>query len=403
LHHTISKVTEEQKMENVFVGMEATGHYYKRPAQGIHQLGYDNLFVLNPLITEQCRKAGLTWTKTDDIDLGAIGQALLGGYGTPYRPHLPLEHDLRELCRYRRFLVRYQTATKNRIHCVLDQLLPGITDLQLFQDAHLWQSASVDFFDRYPTVEDIAALRPHNILRFFRRRGRRLTPEPAHQLIQWTQQTFSQTDPTSSTRQEILHSLFGQLTQLAQQISQLEIKILGYLVQLPAVRLLTIDYIGPLRAGEFLGEITPIDQYPKSRSLIKAAGLDPTRSQSSTRESSDHSISRKGSSKLRYITIQIADALMRHNDYFADCAQQLRHRGKSEDYACVATASRFIRVAFSMLSKHQPFHPPNRLGIAKDPLAKIKLFLHQHQASDKIEPYLHAAQTYLPPNPHKGE
>ena len=27
LHHTISKVTEEQKMDNVFVGMEATGHY----------------------------------------------------------------------------------------------------------------------------------------------------------------------------------------------------------------------------------------------------------------------------------------------------------------------------------------------------------------------------------------
>lgn len=402
LDHSISKVCVEHQMENVFIGMEATGHYYKKPAESMYQLGYSNLFILNPVTTAQCRKAGLTWSKTDDIDLRAIGQALHNGYGTPYRPQQSLWEDLREICRYRRFQVKYQTAIKNRIHCMLDQLLPGITDVTMFRDAHLWHPASIAFFTKYPNVECIARLRPHNILHFFRRRGRRLAPEDAHQLIRWTQQTFTQTNPAHPTQQEILQSLLEHLNHLAQQISQLEIKLLGYLVQIPAVVLLSIDYLGPLRAGEFVGEITPFDQYPKSRALIKAAGLDPTRSQSSTRESSEHPISKKGSSKLRYITIEIADCLMRHNDYFAAFAERLMERGKSKDCACVATASRFIRVAFSMLQDQQSFHPPNGLGISKDPLRKIELFLRQRQASDRIEAYVNLANTYLQPTAGKG-
>ena len=69
LHNTISKVSREHQAEKILVGLEATGHYYKKPAASIYELGYDSLFVLNPLSTAQCRKAGLTWSKTDDLDL----------------------------------------------------------------------------------------------------------------------------------------------------------------------------------------------------------------------------------------------------------------------------------------------------------------------------------------------
>ena len=99
LDRTISKVSGARQMEDVFPVLEATGHSYKNPAASMYEMGYTNLFILNPLSTAQCRKAGLTWAKTDDLDLKAIGQALLSGYGTPYRPEQAIWGDLREICR----------------------------------------------------------------------------------------------------------------------------------------------------------------------------------------------------------------------------------------------------------------------------------------------------------------
>lgn len=395
LHNTISRVSREHHLETTFIGLEATGHYYKKPAACLYQLGYKNLFILNPLSTAQCRKAGLTWSKSDDIDLRAVGQALLSGYGTIYRPEKPLWENLRQICRYRRFQVRHQTALKNKTHVLLDHLLPGIAELKMFKNPYLFHPASLEFFTKYPAIDRISRLRPRYLVEFFRRRGRRLSPEDAHQLIRWTRQTFNQQSPANSTREDILKSLLLELKLLSENISQLEVKLLSYLVRLPAVLLLSINYIGPVRAGEFAGEITPFEQYPHSRALIKGAGLDATRFQTATYESADHHISRKGSRNLRYISIDIGDALMRHNDYFASFANQLMERGKSKDCACIAATTRFMRVAFQMIKDKKPFQPPKGEGVSHDPLAKIETFLIQRQASDRIEEYVNSAKQYF--------
>lgn len=395
LHNTISKVSRDHGIEKIFVAMEATGHYYRKPALSLFELGYDNLFILNPLSSSQCRKAGLVWSKTDDIDLGSIGQALLSGYGNIYRQELPLWANLREVCRFRRFQVRFQTALKNKIHAMLDDLLPGISELEMFKNSHLWDSASLEFFAKYPNVGSVSHLRPHRIVEFFRHRGRRLLPEAGFQINRWAQETFNQVSCANPTREKILKSLLLWLKQLQEDISELEVEILGYLVQIPAVLLLSIDYIGPIRTGEFAGEITPFEQYPNSRALIKGGGLDSTSFQSSTRESSKHPTSGKGSKNLRYISIDIGNALMKHNAYFALHANQLMERGKSQDCACVATTCRFMRVTFWMIKDQKPFCPPNGLGVSKDPLAKIELFLRERGASDKIEEYVKLAKRYF--------
>ena len=50
-----------------------------------------------------------------------------------------------------------------------------------------------------------------------------------------------------------------------------------------------------------------------------------------------------------------------------------------------------------MIKDQKPFQPPGGLGISKDPLAKIELFLKQRHASDKIEEYVNLAKRYFPP------
>jgi hypothetical protein len=158
---------------------------------------------------------------------------------------------------------------------------------------------------------------------------------------------------------------------------------------------LSIDYIGPIRAAEFAGEISPFDQYPQSNALIKAAGLDSTRYQSSTLESSKHPTSKKGSRRLRYITIEIADSLMRQNQHFAYLSKKLMEKGRSKGCACVATGSRFIRTAFWMIKDQKTFQPSDGLGISEEPLAKITAFLQAHHASDLNDEYVGCAQKYF--------
>jgi hypothetical protein len=96
-----------------------------------------------------------------------------------------------------------------------------------------------------------------------------------------------------------------------------------------------------------------------------------------------------------YITIQIADALMKHNEYFAFFAKELMQKGKSKNCACIATGARFMRVAFCMINDQKPFEPSNGLGISKDPLTKIKTFLQNRQSSEMIEQYLSCAKQYF--------
>ena len=395
VHNSIIDVSKHQPVEEILIGMEATGHYYKKVAATLHEMGYNNLFIFNPLSTSYCRKAGLTWSKTDDIDLRAIGQSLIAGYGTVYRPEKPLWEDLKEVCRYRRLLIKQQTSLKNRVHFFFDLLFPGITKLAMFKDSHPFKPVSLDFFLKYPDLELIKQLRPKSIVNFFQRRGRRISDESANQLIKWSKDALHSHCPTNPCRQFIFKELIDQLKQLSHYICQVEIKSIGYLVKTPAILLLSINYIGPIRAAEFAGESTPLEQYPRSRALIKAAGMDPTRYQSANSESSHHPISKRGSKRLRYITIQIANSLMMHNQYFASAAKELMTKGKSKDCACVATGTRFIRIAYEMITNQKSFQPANGLGINSDPLNKITTFLENHQASDLTEEYISCANKYF--------
>lgn len=395
LQNNILHISKKQPIEKIIIGMEATGHYFKKTAAHLNNMGYDNLFILNPLSTSYCRKAGLTWSKTDDIDLSAVGQSLISGYGNPYHPEAPLWTDLKEACRYRRLLVKHQTSLKNKLHSLFDLLLPGINQLTLFKDTYLWNPASLDFFIKYPNINAIVQLQPKSIIKFFQRRNRRISSEMASQLLTWAKKGLLPYPEANTSREFILKELIDQLIYLSKKIQQIEINLCGYLVQTPAILLLSINYVGIIRAAEFAGEIAPLEQYPKSRALVKAAGLDSTRYQSAASESSKRPVSNKGSRKLRYITIDTADALMKHNLYFASIAKELMAKGKSKGCACVATATRFIRIAFHMINNQQLFKPPNGLGVSENPSDKIKAFLQARQASHFIEQYLTYSKKYL--------
>lgn len=275
--------------------------------------------------------------------------------------------------------------------------LPGLSELPMFREDLLWHPAALEFCSKYTNVAAISRLRSQGIAEFFQRRKRRLAAEDPYDLLRWSRETFRQEIAASSTQESLLKRLLTELQGLQERRFTLEVDLLGFLVQTPAVLLLSIHWLGPLRAAEFAGEVTPLEQYPNSRALLKGAGLDSTTRQSAQREAPDHPISKKGSPRLRYISLQIGEALMNHNDHFRQGTQRFLDQGDSKGYVCVVTACRFLRIAHAMLKDQQPFRPASGLGITPDPLAKIAEFLQDRKASDRLEDYASHARRFFQP------
>jgi transposase len=393
-HKQVSSLAAHLGSERILVAMEATGHYYQNLSLHLQGLGYET-YILNPISTKRCREAGLTWSKTDEKDLVAIGQALISAYATPLHLQEPVWASLKIIERQRRYQIKHQTAFKNKTHAILDSLCPGISEVDIFKEGHLWDNASMDFLMSYSTPTQIIRLGSQRALNFFRRRGRRLNKLQTDQLIQWAKNALTHNRPETPTMEYILSLLLRQLSRVGEDIRLLEIELVKNLVQIPPVLLLSIDYIGPVTAGEFGGEISPLSQYRCARSVIKGAGLDPVSYQSSNYEAPNHPISGKGSSPLRYISIDIGDRLMKNNEHFSSFANRLIGRGKSENCACVAVTGKFIRIAFSMIKELKPFRPSTGLGIAKDPLRKIEQFLIQRKAPELVDSCIQSAKFYL--------
>ncbi|MEH7501979.1 transposase [Neobacillus drentensis] len=81
LINTIEEAKQSCQAERIFVGIEATGHYYEDIVRILTDKGY-SVHIIIPASTHEERKQHLTYTKTDDIDLYLIAEVLIGNKAT---------------------------------------------------------------------------------------------------------------------------------------------------------------------------------------------------------------------------------------------------------------------------------------------------------------------------------
>jgi transposase len=106
--------------------MEPTGHYFENLARHLGKR-YPHLRLVNSYAVKENRNQSMLRTeKTDDIDLGAIGELTLRNKCFPYQPlsedHLHLQHWVR----FREAKVKARTALRNQIIGHLDRIFPGL-------------------------------------------------------------------------------------------------------------------------------------------------------------------------------------------------------------------------------------------------------------------------------------
>jgi transposase len=100
--------------QRVFLGVEATGHYYE---DIVHQLGANGFGVqiLNVYTTFEERASALNWYKTDDLDLVAIAHAIMNNKGTEFTLAEGIQRQLLTLTRARRQEVKKRSSIQIEI------------------------------------------------------------------------------------------------------------------------------------------------------------------------------------------------------------------------------------------------------------------------------------------------
>lgn len=109
---------------NLTVGLEATGHYWLSVYSFLRENGFKQ-HVINPIQTDGWRKGvEIRKRKTDTIDSLLIAD--LVRYGDFIEARLPDEAvlSLKNLTRFRTYLVDSTADLKRKVICVLDQVFP---------------------------------------------------------------------------------------------------------------------------------------------------------------------------------------------------------------------------------------------------------------------------------------
>lgn len=121
LIETIEQAKHSLHAERVFIGIEATGHYYEDIVRILIEQGY-SVHIINPASTHEERKQHLTYTKTDDIDLYLIAEVLIGNKATNAKLTTGVYKQLQFLTRARRSEVNKRSRIKVEIRTLHDHI-----------------------------------------------------------------------------------------------------------------------------------------------------------------------------------------------------------------------------------------------------------------------------------------
>ncbi len=374
-------VTQHQP-QLVVLGHEPTGVYHESWARNLMARYADHLagrasprfiyhFVNSYQVKLNRTQTTLSFTKTDLIDLGAIGDLLIRGLGFPAR--LPTATDL--LVRQEVYAIRAtqteQRRVANRILTTFDQLIPGaFLNTRRFARAHpdlpvpsplatrpLERQLVEALITLCPNPYDILALGSQGIVELFHAHGYRCGPKTADKILAVVQRALLPPADVAPAFAAILQREFEHYQFLASQ-QQKGLDNLEILLPATSARhLLPIPGVSPHLVARYLTGVGSVDDVLFADQVWRKAGMAP-----SVYISGDvvitGAMSKQGDPFFRDTLYLLGYHLALHCPYFGNTFLDAIERGKSEIEATIHTAHKVNRVFIHLLQHDEPFDPP---------------------------------------------
>jgi len=377
LEKIVTRITDICKLktlrypiENIIIGMEPTGHYWKAAANYFINKGY-RVVGVNPYHTKKAKELDdNSPTANDKKDAITIARLVKDGrYFDPYLPQ-DLYSELRILTNARVSVIKRNNAVKNHITAILDEYFPEIWTV--FKHP-LKGKASRQVLRSCPFPNLILKLGEEGVLVEIKKAVKKTVGlKKVRQLIKAAEESIGVGYGLEASHMKLCW-LLDELDLIEKQLVEVEQEMEKALYQTGyAEQILAIKGIGVVTAASFLGEVGDPLRFQNARQIANYAGYNLVED-SSGKSKSGTCISKRGRKQLRSILYLMAFTMVGNNAEMKALYHHLTKRKTNplkKKQALVVISKKIITIIYSLLKKQDTYKPELVLGATRKDLMK---------------------------------
>lgn len=342
-------ISVETNLDNVKVGLEATGHYNYNLLGFLIDKGLPT-FVINPLHTNLFRKSlSLRLTKTDKVDARTIALMMMSGVNLQsYSNKSYHNEELKSLTRYRFDKVQERAKLKTSVARLMVILFPELE--KLVPTLHM---ASVyALMTEFPSAKAIAEAHLTRLSNLLQQTSRgHYDKNDAIRIREAARSSIGSSMSAKSLELKhtikLIQEISSEIDEIEQQIELLMNKLSSPITTIPGIS---------LRMGAMiLAEIGDFSRFDSPDKILAYAGLSPTTYQSGQLDSSYSHMEKRGSRYLRYALFNAAKFVCIWDPTFSAYLAKKRSEGKHYNVAVSHAAKKLVRVIYQLEKTRQPY------------------------------------------------
>ena len=354
----IEQVKKKAGLKEVLIGMEPTGHYWRKIAYYAKEQGYEVRFIRTTALRHQRELDESSSAKTDIRDALTIANIVREGKYIDTVIEDGVFRQLRMLAHVRENIQRYNVGTKHRLAAVLDDYFPELKEIFWSMKAKgLWAVLEACPFPedvRKKNVEEIAEI----IGKSSKRKGK--AEEKAARIYQAAQKTIGLKCVSTADRYR-LGLCLQEIKKAEGRLKEIEVQMKDLLTQIPSAEILmSIRGVGLITTAVFLGELGDPRNFSDAKQIVKYAGYDP-REDDSGKSVGRKRISKKGRWLFRKYLFFMGMRVIHRNAFFRkyyDRKLKKKNRWgqllKKKEAIC-AVVIKLIKVIFALLRDNRKF------------------------------------------------
>lgn len=332
----------EDDVENIKVGLEATGHYSYNLLSSLIDNGLAS-YVINPLHTNLYRKGqSLRKTKTDKVDAYSIAMMLMTDKTLkPYSDTSYHNEELKSLTRYRFDKVKERAKLKTSVSRLVNILFPELTSIV----PSLHMNSVYTLLAEMPGASYIASAHLTHLTSLLSKASKgRYGRDMALCIRNNANSSIGSVIPAKSM--ELKHTL--QLIKvLSEEIDEIETAIKSIMDTIDSP-ITTIPGIKYRMGAMILAEIGDFSRFDNPDQILAYAGLSPSTYQSGQLTSSYAHMEKRGSRYLRYALFNATIYVCQWDPTFRTYLEKKRSEGKHYYVAISHAAKKLVRTIYRM-------------------------------------------------------
>lgn len=333
---------------NSLIVMESTSNYHCNLFAYLKVFDIDAA-IINPILVDNNRRNNIRKVKNDKVDSSLIAKTAIMNKIQPSHFDNELLEELKSVTRFRRSYTDKRSETKVKLDNLLNVVFPEYKK----QFSDLYGKASLAVLEQYPTTSKLKRAHISKLTSILQENSKgRFGRDKAIQLIAIAKSSAA--SKSSKSYELLITTCITDIQNHTDLIADLDKEINHLMMQIDS-HITSIPGIGITLGAEILAEIGDISKFDSPSKIVAYAGLDASVAQSGNFTASRNSISKRGSSALRYAIYTATQVSVQNDPELIEYYNKLRNNGKPHKVAIVACCRKLINRIYIILKNNRPY------------------------------------------------